>query len=101
MALVVVVLAFLTDPTPTRDLPGVGLPVTLPVSQPHLGHSVASYLVGMWMFEFTFPLALLAAYHRWVRSANGGHRLLVGLPAVYMLALNLYWGYRTAASRGR
>lgn len=90
VAVALVGVAFLTDPTPTQDLPGVGLPVTLPVSQPRFGHSVASYLVGMWLWEFTFPLALLAAFDRWNLSRAAGRRLLVGLPVVYMLGLHLY-----------
>lgn len=90
LAVALVTVAFLTDPTPTQDLPGVGLPVTLPVSQPHLGHSVATYLAGMWLWEFSFPLALLAAYERWGRARYWGRHLLLGLPAVYVVALYLY-----------
>lgn len=83
-------LAFLTNPTPTQDLPGIGLPVTLPLTQPRLGHSAASYLVGMWVLEFTLPLALLAAYDRWAHTPVTSRRILLGVPAVYMLALSVY-----------
>jgi len=82
--------AFLTDPAPTKDLPGVGLPVTLPVSQPDLGHSVASYFVGMWLFEFTFPLLLLAAYDHFDPTERWRRRLLVGVPVAYMSTLLAY-----------
>lgn len=92
-AVALVGIAFLTNPTPTQDLPGVGLPVTLPISQPSLGHSVVSYFVGMWLWEFTFPLVLLAVYDRWGRSRTVGHHLLVGVPAVYMLTLLLYCNF--------
>lgn len=85
-----VVLAFLTNPSPTQDLLGWGLPVTLPVSQPRWGHSVASYLIGMWLIEFTFPLVLLAAYDRLANSPTESQRWLLAVPAVYMLALSLY-----------
>jgi len=90
VAVALVVVAFLTDPTPTKDLPGVGLPATLPVSQPDLGHSVASYFVGMWLFEFTFPLFLLAAYDRFELGEQWTQQLLVGLPALYMSMLLAY-----------
>lgn len=90
IAVGLVVLAFLTNPSPTQDLLGWGLPVTLPVSQPRWGHSVASYLIGMWIIEFTFPLALLAAHSRWAHSQTESRRWLLALPAVYMFALSLY-----------
>ena len=90
VAVGLVVLAFLTNPSPTQDLLGWGLPVTLPVSQPRWGHSVASYMIGMWMLEFTFPLALLAGYDRWADSNSASRRWLLAVPAVYMLLLSLY-----------
>jgi len=90
VAVALVGIAFLTDPSPTKDLPGVGLPVTLPVSQPDFGHSVASYFVGMWLFEFTFPLFLLAAYDHLELSGRRASRLLVGLPTAYMSVLLAY-----------
>ncbi len=90
VAVGLVVLAFLTNPSPTQDLLGWGLPVTLPVSQPRWGHSVASYMIGMWMLEFTFPLALLAGYNRWADSKTASRRWLLAIPAVYMLVLSLY-----------
>lgn len=90
IAVALIVAAFLTDPSPTKDLPGVGLPVTLPISQPDLGHSVASYFVGMWLFEFTFPLFLLAAAERLAFSGQWNRRLLVGVPTVYMGTLLAY-----------
>lgn len=85
-----IVLAFLTNPSPTADLLGVGLPVTLPVIQPDLGHSALSYLVGMWLFEFAAPLAILAAYVRWGTDRRRERLLLLGLPAAYMTALTAY-----------
>ena len=87
LAAALVGLAFLTDPTPTQDLPGIGLPVTLPISQPDFGHSVASYAVGMWLWEFTFPLVLL-----WVAEKRDlwNFRLLVTVPVVYMGTLLAY-----------
>lgn len=90
VAVALVVLAFLTNPTPTRDLPGMGLPVTAPVTQPHWGHSAASYLVGMWLWEFTFPFAALWAARRWGTTERAKRALLLGLPVAYMLALSLY-----------
>jgi hypothetical protein len=90
VAVGLVVVAFLTNPSPTQDLLGWGLPVTLPVSQPRWGHSVASYMIGMWMLEFTFPLALLAAYDRWADSEIASRRWLLAIPTVYMLVLSLY-----------
>lgn len=90
LAVGLVTLAFLTNPSPTQDLLGWGLPVTLPVSQPRLGHSVASYLVGMWILEFTFPLALLAAHHRCANSKTATRWWLLAIPALYMLVLSLY-----------
>ncbi|WP_225334624.1 hypothetical protein [Halomicrobium urmianum] len=90
VAVALVVIAFLTNPTPTQDLPGVGLPATAPVTQPHWGHSAASYLVGMWLWEFTFPFVVLAAARRWGTTARANRGLLLGLPVAYMLALYLY-----------
>lgn len=92
VAVGLILFAFLTDPTPTKDLPGIGLPVTLPVSQPDVGHSVASYFVGMWVWEFTFPLLILAVYDRWTDARQVDTHLLIGLPAVYMTGLLLYCG---------
>lgn len=90
VAVALVVLAFLTNPTPTRDLPGVGLPVTVPLTQPHWGHSAASYLVGMWLWEFTLPLVVLRAARRCGTTERANRALLLGLPVAYMLALYLY-----------
>jgi len=90
VAIALVALAFLTNATPTQDLPGIGLPVTLPVTQPRWGHSAASYLVGMWLVEFTFPFAVLAVARRWGTTERRRRGLLLGLPAVYMLGLHLY-----------
>ena len=90
VAVGLVVVAFLTNPSPTQDLLGWGLPVTLPVSQPRWGHSVASYMIGMWLLEFTFPLALLGAYDRWADSKTASRRWLLAIPAAYMLVLSLY-----------
>jgi len=90
VAVALIVTAFLTDPSPTKDLLGLGLPVTLPVSQPSVGHSVASYFAGMWLLEFTFPLFLLAAYDRLSLTERWTRRLLVGVPVAYMTALLAY-----------
>lgn len=92
VAMALVALAFLTNPEPTADLLGVGLPVTLPVTQPKTGHSALSYQVGMWLWEFSFPFAILAAYRRWGHSPRRERFLLLGLPAVYMSTLTLYCG---------
>lgn len=90
IAVALVALAFVTNPEPTADLLGVGLPVTLPVTQPKTGHSALSYLVGMWLWEFTFPFALLAAYRRWGRTLRRERRLLLGVPVAYMATLFVY-----------
>ena len=90
VAVALVVLAFLTNTEPTADLPGVGLPVTLPITQPSTGHSALSYWVGMWLWEFTFPFVLLAAARRWGTSPRRERFLLLGLPALYMTGLHLY-----------
>lgn len=90
LAMALVILAFLTNPEPTADLLGLGLPVTLPVTQPKTGHSAFSYQVGMWLWEVSFPFAILAAYQRWGHSERRERFLLVSVPALYMTALTAY-----------
>ncbi|NHN58842.1 MULTISPECIES: hypothetical protein [Halorussus] len=90
VALVLVTAGLLTAARPVGYLEWIRLPATLPVDQPRLGHYPASTTVGLWLWEVTFPLAVLGLYDRTAGGPVLRRRLLVGLPAAYMLGFAAY-----------
>lgn len=90
VALIFVTAGLLTAVRPVGYLEWIRLPATLPVDQPRLGHYPASTTVGLWLWEVTFPLAVLGLYDRTGGGPVLRRRLLVALPAAYMLGFAAY-----------
>ncbi|WP_436907302.1 hypothetical protein [Halosimplex marinum] len=91
LANLLVGLAFLTDPDPMPYYPWASLPVAPLPDQPTLGHYPASYTLGLWLWEFTFPLSILWAADRAELTGERARRAaLVGLPAVVALGFHAY-----------
>lgn len=85
--------AFLTNPVPDPSFPWATLPESLRVSytQPRIKHWPVTYTVGLWLIVFTFPLALLQAYHRYGSdSRSSASSWLAGVPVLIMVALTTY-----------
>lgn len=62
---ILVGLTFLTNRTPLPYYPWATLPVTLPISQPHIGPYPASFTIGAWMTDIMLPFVILQVWHRW------------------------------------
>lgn len=90
VALALVTVGLLTAARPVGYLEWIHLPATLPVGQPRLGHYPATTTVGLWLWEVTFPLAVLGLYDRTGGGPVLRRRLLVALPAAYMLGFAAY-----------
>lgn len=91
LANLLVGVAFLTDTAPVPYYPWLSLPVAPLPDQPRLGHYPASYTVGLWLWEFTFPLAVLRAAQRsGVTSERARRAAFVGLPALVALGFHAY-----------
>ncbi|WP_232686923.1 hypothetical protein [Halobacterium zhouii] len=85
--------AFVTNPIPDPSFPWATLPASLrlPITQPSIEHWPVTYTLGIWLWVFGLPFALLAAYRRLEPRTSAGPRAwLVGLPAGLMLALTTY-----------
>lgn len=83
-------LSFLTNPTPAPYYTWLESPARLPVEQPRIGHYPASWTVGLWLWEFTFPFVLLLLYDRGSGGLVGLRRWLLAVPVGYMFAFFAY-----------
>lgn len=83
-------LSFLTNPAPAPYYPWLESPVRLPITQPRIGHYPASWTLGIWLWEITFPFVLLRIYERRGGGPTRLRRWLIAVPAAYMLA---FFGY--------
>ncbi|WP_123537979.1 hypothetical protein [Halosimplex salinum] len=91
LANLLVVLAFLTDTVPVPYYSWLSLPVAPLPDQPTLGHYPASYTLGLWLWEFTFPLSILwVADRAGVTGERGRRTAFVGIPALVALCFHAY-----------
>ncbi|WP_459194356.1 hypothetical protein [Halosimplex sp. J119] len=91
LANLLVGVAFLTDPVPVPYYPWLSLPVAPLPDQPTLGHYPASYTLGLWLWEVTFPLSIVWAVDRAGAATERGRRTaFVGVPAIVALAFHAY-----------
>lgn len=91
VAVGLVVLGFLTNPEPYPYYDWATLPVTPLPEQPRLGHYPATITLGTWLWEFTFPLALIWLVDRYGLGSNRARTVVFLLvPAVYALGFHLY-----------
>lgn len=91
LANLLVGLASLTDPVPVPYYPWLSLPVAPLPDQPTLGHYPASYTLGLWLWEFTFPLSILWGVDGVGLAGDRGRRTaFVGVPALVALGFHAY-----------
>lgn len=91
LANLLVGLAFLTDPVPVPYYPWLSLSAAPLPDQPTLGHYPASYTLGLWLWEFTFPLSILWAADRAGLTGERGRRAaFVGVPVLVALGFHAY-----------
>ena len=91
LANALVAFSVLTNQQPVPYWPWLSLPVAPLPTQPRLGHYPLSYTLGLWLWEFTFPLSVLWGVDRLAVTSDRGRRLaFVALPAVVALAFHAY-----------
>ncbi len=88
-----IALAFLTNPLPDPSFPWATLPPSFRLAylQPRIGHWPVSYILGLWLVVFTFPLSWLKLYQRYgPRQVVHPSLWLTAFPVTMMLAFTTY-----------
>ena len=93
IGIVLMGVAFLTNPVPDPSFPWAALPESLRLSytQPRIEHWPVTYTVGLWLIVFSLPLVILWAYQRYGSDSRFSASVwLVAVSVSTMFALTTY-----------